>query len=260
MPSTEPTKEMATPLAGRVAIVTGASRGIGRATAEGLASLGAHVVAISRSPGPPVPSDVDSGSIEPLALDIRVSPAVRDAFSSLEDRLGRIDILVNNAGAERVKPLDHVSDDDYDVMLDTNLRGTFHCIRAVLPGMKARREGHIVSVASAAGIRGFADDAVYSASKFGVVGMMDALDEELRPFGVRVTTICPGAVDTELVTWDPPGYRAHFLRPHDVAAAIAYAVSQPPHVAVGLIVVRPFAEPPHSAMLSLETLSELPGR
>jgi 3-oxoacyl-[acyl-carrier protein] reductase len=221
--------------------------------------MGAHVVAISRTPAA-APRDVDSGLIEPLALDIRVEPAVRDALVSLEDRLGRIDILVNNAGAERVKPLAEVTNDDYDVMLDTNLRGAFHCIRAVLPGMKARRNGHIVSVASAAGIRGFADDAVYSASKFGVVGMMDALDEELRPFGVRVTTICPGAVDTELVTWDPPGYRPHFLRPSDVADAIAYAVRQPPHVAVGLIVVRPFVEPPHSPMLSLETLAELPDR
>jgi 3-oxoacyl-[acyl-carrier protein] reductase len=252
--------ERAAPLAGRVAVVTGASRGIGRTTTERLASLGAHVVAVSRSGGPTVPSVGDGGSIEPLALDIRRAPAVREAFAALEDRLGRIDILVNNAGAERVKSLDDVTDDDYSVMLDTNLRGTFQCIRAALPGMKARRDGHIVSVASAAGIRGFADDAVYSASKFGVVGMMDALDEELRPFGVRVTTICPGAVDTELVTWDPPGYRPHFLRPDDVAAAIAYVVSQPPHVAVGLVVVRPFAELPHSAMLSLDTLSELPGR
>jgi 3-oxoacyl-[acyl-carrier protein] reductase len=252
--------DIGTPLAGRVAVVTGASRGIGRATALRLATLGARVTAISRADHKGPAERIGDGSIEPLSLDIRSASAVRDAFAALEERHGAIDVLVNNAGAERVKPLDEVSDDDYAVTVDTNLRGAFHCVRAVLPGMKARRDGHVVSVASAAGIRGFADDAVYSASKFGIVGMMDSLDEELRPFGIRLTTICPGAVDTELVTWDPPGYRRHFLRPDDVAAAIAYAISQPPYVSVGLIVVRPFVEPPHSAMLPLETMAGLPGR
>jgi 3-oxoacyl-[acyl-carrier protein] reductase len=248
------------PLGGRVAVVTGGSRGIGRATALRLATLGARVTAVSRTGQSGPPEMIGAGSIESLGLDIRSASAVNEAFAALEDRHGAIDILVSSAGAERVKPLDEVSDEDYAVTLDTNLRGAFHCVRAVLPGMKARRDGHIVSVASAAGIRGFADDAIYAASKFGVVGMMDSLDEELRPFGIRLTTVCPGAVDTELVTWDPPGYRSHFLRPDDVAAAIAYAVSQPLHVAVGLIVVRPFVEPPHSSMLSLEVLADLPGR
>jgi len=251
-------------LQGRVAVVTGASRGVGRATALRLAAEGATVVGIARSADAlatlPAEAKGLAGSIETVALDIRSPRAVDTAFLDLEQRLGRIDILVNNAGVERVKPLEAVADEDYEAMVETNLRGTFHCIRAVLPGMKARRSGHIVSISSAAGLRGFGGDAVYCASKFGIVGLMDALDEELRPFGIRVTTICPGAIDTSLVTWAEPGYREHFLRPADVAEAIAYAVSQPPHVAVGLLVIRPFVEPPHSDFLTLETLAQLPGR
>jgi 3-oxoacyl-[acyl-carrier protein] reductase len=251
-------------LAGRVAVVTGASRGVGRATAIRLAAEGATVVGIARGADglASLLGEADGlpGSIETTAVDIRSAGAVERAFAGLEQRLGRIDILVNNAGVERVKPLDAVTDEDYEATLDTNLRGAFHCIRAALPLMKARRSGHIVSVSSAAGIRGFGEDAVYCASKFGVVGLMDALDEELRPFGIRVTTICPGAIDTSLVTWAEPGYREHFLQPADVAEAIAYAVGQPAHVTVGLVVVRPFVEPPYSDLLSLETLAELPGR
>jgi 3-oxoacyl-[acyl-carrier protein] reductase len=254
----------AAPLAGRVAVLTGASRGVGRATAVRLASDGATVVGIARGPEglaslPPEAAGL-AGSIETVVLDVRSGDDVDREIRALEERLGRIDILVNNAGVERVKPFDAVADEDYEAMVETNLRGAFHCIRAALPGMKRRRSGHLVSVSSAAGIRGFGEDAVYSATKFGIVGLMDALDEELRPFGIRVTTICPGAIDTSLVTWAKPGYREHFLRPEDVAEAIAYAVSQPPHVAVGLLVVRPFVEPPHSDLLSLDTLAELPER
>jgi 3-oxoacyl-[acyl-carrier protein] reductase len=121
--------------------------------------------------------------------------------------------------------------------------------------MRRRGEGHVLSIASAAGIRGFREDAVYSASKFGVVGLMDALDEEVRSEGIRVTTICPGAVDTTLVTWVDANspYRSRFLRPADVAAAVHFAISQPVNVVVGLLIVRPLVEPPHSEMLSLET-------
>jgi NADP-dependent 3-hydroxy acid dehydrogenase YdfG len=246
-------------LENQVIVVTGASRGIGRATATALAADGATVIAIAR-PSPELTgleaaaTDLP-GSVQTVPIDVRDAKAVARVIGDIEHRHERIDVLVNVAGVERVKSLADVTDDDYEAMVDTNLRGVFHFCRAVLPAMGRRRQGHIVSVASAAGIRGFRDDAVYSASKFGVVGLMDALDEEVRSQGIRVTTICPGAVDTTLVRWVEPNspYRSRFLRPVDVAAAIRFAVTQPAHVVVGMIVVRPLVEPPHSEMLSLDT-------
>ena len=140
-------------------------------------------------------------------------------------------------------------------MVDTNLRGVFNFTRAVIPAMKVRRRGQILSVASVAGIRGFAEDAVYTASKYGVVGFSDALDEELRTTGIRVGCICPGAVATDLAApWLPTDdpRRPYVLQPEDVAGALWYAASQPGHVAVGLVILRPLIEPPHSPMLSAE--------
>jgi len=243
----------------RVILVSGASRGIGRATALALAADGATVIGIARPSEeltelPSLASDLP-GNIEAVAADVRSASDVADAVAAVERRHGRLDVLVNVAGVERVKPLDTVTDEDYEATVDTNLRGVFHLCRAVLPIMRRQQQGHIVSVASAAGIRGFRDDAVYSASKFGVVGLMDALDEEVRSDGIRITTICPGAVDTTLVTWVEPDspYRSRFLAPGDVAAAVRFAIAQPAHVVVGLIVVRPLVEPPHSEMLSLES-------
>ena len=250
-------------LAGRVAVVTGASRGIGRATVLRLAADGAQVVGLARQSADledlAATGDGSTGTIASKACDVRSASEVGTVIAAVEAEFGRIDILVNNAGVERVKPVEAVTDADVDATIDTNLRGTFHAIRAVLPGMRQRHSGHIVSVSSAAGIRGFAEDAIYCATKFGVVGLMDALDEEVRKDGIRVTTICPGAIDTTLVRWvdDDSAYRAHFLRPDDVAEAIAYAVNQPARVAVGLVVVRPFVEPPYSPMLELETMAKL---
>jgi len=254
------------PLAGQLAVVTGASRGVGRATARRLAADGAQVVGLARASG-----DLDdlaakatgtAGAIVSRRCDVRSALDVDGVIAAIEAEFGQIDILINNAGVERVKPLETVSNEDIDATLDTNLRGTCYAIRAVLPGMRRRHSGHIVSVASTAGIRGFSEDAIYCASKFGVVGLMEALDEEVRRHGIRVTTICPGAIDTTLVQWveNESPYRSHFLRPDDVADAIAYAVTQPARVAVGLMVIRPFVEPSYSPMLELETMSRLEAR
>lgn len=250
---------------GMVALVTGAGRGIGRATARRLVAEGATVVAIARNEAElrtladEAAASGGPGTIEPARADVRDSAAMADLIASVEARHGRIDLAVNVAGAERVKPTVSVTDEDYDIQLDTNLRGVFHVVRGVLPGMMARRSGHIVSIASMAGVRGFAEDAVYCASKFGVVGFMDALDEEARACGIRVTTICPGAVDTSLVKWvaDDDPVRAWFLQPDDVADAVLYTVRQPPRVVIGLMYVRPIAEPPYSPMLEPAVLTAL---
>jgi 3-oxoacyl-[acyl-carrier protein] reductase len=246
-------------LAGVVTVVTGASRGVGRATALRFAAEGLTVVAVARDRGRldalAAEASAAGGRVVPMTGDVREASDARRVVDDTERDLGPIEILVNNAGVERVKPLEAVTDADYAEMVDTNLRGVFNFTRAVVPGMKARRRGQILSVGSIAGIRGFAEDAVYTASKFGVVGFSDALDEELRPFGIRVGCICPGAIATDLsAPWLPPDdpRRPHALQPEDVADALWYAASQRAHVAVGLVVLRPMIEPPHSPMLSVE--------
>lgn len=252
-------------LDGAIAIISGASRGVGRATALRLAAEGAKVVAVARDAGALdlVRNTAQErglpGSIVGLVADVRDAAAIRALSASVIGEHGGVDVLVNNAGAERVKPLPDVSDADYDLTVDTNLRGVFHMTRAFLPGMLARRRGHIVSMASMAGIRGFAEDAIYCASKFGVVGFMESLDEEVRSRGIKVTTICPGAIETELLTWlapDDPS-RKHLLLPDDVADAILYALRQPARAVIDRIILRPMNEPPYSPMIDAATMDGL---
>lgn len=240
-------------------MVTGASRGIGRATALALAREGGKVLAVARTAtllaelaeqasGLP-------GQIVPAAADVTQRDQAEAAVTKAIEQFGRIDALVNCAGVELPKPVEEFTDEEYARMLDTNLKAIFYLVRAVVPIMKQQRSGLIVNIASTAGHRGFAGDSVYCASKFGVVGLTDALDEELRPFGIRVSCISPGAADTDLAkgTWSPPDdpYRAHFLRPEDVARAVLFVVSQPPHVTIPRLSILPLVEPPYSPFLPI---------
>ena len=242
----------------QVVIVTGASRGVGRATALRLARDGASVIAVARDEARlHLLRDAFSGdgAVVPLAGDVRSGDTARRAVELALERFGRLDAIVNNAGIERVRPIDEVSDDDYDATLDTNLRGPFNLIRSALQHMKERRAGTLVTIASVAAIRGYPDDAVYTASKFGVLGLNDALEEELRPFGIRVCVICPGAINTDLAldSWSPADdpYRPHYLQPDDVADAVAWVLGLPARVVVGRIILRPLVEPPYGATLPL---------
>jgi 3-oxoacyl-[acyl-carrier protein] reductase len=252
---------------GAIAIVTGASRGVGRETALRLAAEGAVVLAMARDRAAledvarEARSAGTTGAVHAVPLDVRDRASVREAVASRASDPGTVDILVANAGVERVRPLVETSDEDVDVTLDTNLAALIELTRAVLPGMLAHGRGHIVAVASMAGLRGFADDAVYCATKFGVIGFMEALDEEVRARGVKVTTICPGAIDTDLLRWlapDDPA-RRHLLRPPDVAEAILWALAQPPHVVVDRVVLRPFSEPPYGPMIDARTMQRIMG-
>jgi NADP-dependent 3-hydroxy acid dehydrogenase YdfG len=244
----------------QVVIVTGASKGIGRATALVFARARARVLAVARSTNllTQLASEAGGlpGEIIPAPADITRQEEVEAVVKGALSNLGRIDLLVNNAGVEFVGPVESFSDEAYAAMLDTNLKGLFFFTRAVVPVMKAQHAGMIINIASSAGLRGFAEDAVYCASKFGVVGFTDALDDELRQFGIRVCCISPGAVNTELAkeTWSPAGdpYRPYYLQPEDVAQAVLYAAAQPAHVAIESIVLRPMVEPPYSALLPLD--------
>jgi NAD(P)-dependent dehydrogenase (short-subunit alcohol dehydrogenase family) len=242
----------------KVAIVSGASRGIGLCVAAALAQEGSRVFAISRSAPP------ESGEgvrLRAIPADVRSRADVERAVGQVLEEAGTIDILVNNAGVEFFKPLGQTSETEYELMVDTNLRGAFLLTRAVLPTLRAHHSGHLVFINSVSGLRGFSQDAVYSASKHALLGLADSLEEELRPEGIRVTSIFPGATDTALpaASWSPidDPRRTYFLQPDDVAAAVSYALKQPQRVAVSRVVLRPMIEPPYSDFLSVDLARRL---
>jgi NADP-dependent 3-hydroxy acid dehydrogenase YdfG len=244
-------------LDGRVALVTGASRGIGRATALALAEEGATVVALARDRGAldrlALEAEALAGTVEVLRADVRRSGDVARAVGRAAARWGRLDVVVNAAGVYAEGPIDAATDADYALTLDTNLRGAFNVCRAAVPVLREQRSGQIVSLASVAALRGWAQSALYCASKFGVLGLMDSLDEELRGSGIRVATICPGPTATAMTeNWSlPASTRRQLLRAEDVARTVVWVVSQPPHVAVGLVVVRPAVALPYSGFVHI---------
>lgn len=183
-------------LAGRVAIVTGGARGIGRALVNEYAAEGAIVHAIDQfgDEMAAVASAAGSkgGQVKAWSLDLRDDKAVAAAFAEIERKEGRVDVLVNNAGVIYFKPIEATSVEDWDRLLDINLRGPFLCTRAVAPGMKARKSGAIINVSSNAGIKGGNDESAYCASKFGIEGFSRALAIEFRPYNVSVNTVTPG--------------------------------------------------------------------
>lgn len=168
---------------------------------------------------------------------------------------GRVDILVNNAGVEVGGLLLTFDERDFDAVVDTNLKGVFLCAKAVLPSMIERKSGHIINIASVAGLRGWAEDGPYSASKWGVLGLSESLDEEVRKDGIKVTCICPGSVDTSMINkWIAPDdpRRPLLLRPEDIANAVLYAASQPPNVVVNQLVIRTMVETLYSDYLPIK--------
>lgn len=219
--------EPATPLQGRLALVTGPSRGIGAATAARLAALGATVVRVARSAMPPLDRAID------FRADL-ADAAEREAF--LDRMLGEAGlphVVVNNAGAFLLAPLEDTSDALLREQLAINVEAPFAIARRLLPLMRKRGAGRHVLVGSVADQRAFPENAAYSASKFGARGLHEVLVEEYRGSGVQCTLVSPGPTDTTV--WDPfdPDHREGFpgreamLRPDDVADAIAWAVTRP---------------------------------
>lgn len=183
-------------LVGKVAIVTGGARGIGRAVVMKYAAEGAVVHAIDQfgDEMKAVASAARSkgGRIIAWSLDLRDDNEVASTFAEIEQSEGQVDVLVNNAGVIYFKPIEATSIEDWDRLLDINLRGPFLCTRAVAPGMKARRSGAIINVSSNAGVKGGNNESAYCASKFGIEGFSRALAIEFRPYNVSVNTVTPG--------------------------------------------------------------------
>lgn len=234
-------------LSQRTVVVTGASRGIGRAVAVKMAQAGARVFAVARTKGDLQALAAEAkdsnwpGTIEAVTADVTRGEEVERFVHSIEAQAGTIDILVNNAGVGHYAALEELSEEQWDAMLDVNLKGAFLCSRAVLPGMKKRRDGQIINIASVAGITVFPGGGGYSASKWGLVGLTETLREELKPFEVRASVICPGSVQTDFGGTPPKDYS---LRPEDVADIVLYVAAAPRRVIFGQIVMRPLVPAP----------------
>jgi NADP-dependent 3-hydroxy acid dehydrogenase YdfG len=232
-------------LAGKTAVVTGASRGIGLAVARELARAGAWVGMVARTRDALEAAAREAGG-HAIAADVSSPEGVHAVATYVEELLGDApDLLVSSAGAFVLAPLAATAPEDFDELLRVNLRAPFLLARAFLPAMLARGSGHLVHVGSVAGRVAFPENGAYSASKFGLRGMHEVLLAELRGTGVRATLVEPGATDTAL--WDPidpdaradlPA-RASMLRPEDVARAVLFAAAQPRHVQVPFVAVEP---------------------
>jgi NAD(P)-dependent dehydrogenase (short-subunit alcohol dehydrogenase family) len=234
-------KHQAERLAGKVAVITGASRGIGLAIAQALAAEGCALAISSRSPKSLAAASRRVGAKRLLALacDVRSAGSVDAFFAAVRKQFGRVDILVNNAGiAHEMKPVDELSIDAWQDVMATNLTGTFLCTRAALPLM--RTGGVIVNNLSIAATTVFAGLSAYDASKHGALGLTNTLREELRPRGIRVLALITGATDTEI--WQqfmPQADRSTMMRPAAVAAMVVEAIALPPDAPVEEIRMMP---------------------
>ncbi|WP_373512277.1 SDR family NAD(P)-dependent oxidoreductase [Persicitalea sp.] len=234
----------------KIALITGASSGIGKATAQAFAKIGIDLILcgrrqerlteLSEALGPYVKTTT-------LTFDVRDRKAVAAAIESLPAKWQDIDILVNNAGnAHGFGPVDEGDTEDWDAMLDSNVKGLLYITKAVTPGMVRRERGHIVNLSSIAGKQTYANGTVYCASKAAVEALSEGMRLDLTQHGIKVTNIAPGAVETEfsMVRFKGDEARADKvyegfapLLAEDIADSIAYAISAPPHVTIADITI-----------------------
>ena len=241
---------MSQKLNGKVAIVTGASAGIGRGSALGLAREGARLVLTARRQdrlealGAEVRALGSEATI--VAGDARQESTARQSIDTALRTFGRLDILINNAGAGNYKNLVDTSAEEYDELMTTNMRSTFLFTRHAVPVMLKQKEGLVLMISSMAGLYGFAGEAVYCATKFAQVGFAQALDKELRTSGIKVGVICPGGVKTEFALGRGRTERnvadSKMLEPSDVASAVLLACTQSPQSRIIEIQMRTMAE------------------
>jgi len=231
-------------LSNKIAVVTGAGRGIGRAIAIELARAGAKVALAARSKSDlEQTASVVGSSASVFPTDVRDKDQVHALLDQAASVLGPVDILVNAAGLGIFGPVIDFTDEDFATIIETNLRGIFFTCRYVLPSMIARGSGDIVNIASIAGKVGSANRAVYCASKFSVVGFSESLAEEVRQHKIRVSVICPGSTDTSFSTSREGKGREKMLRPENVAEAVLMIVAQQPNSFISEIIMRPTQKP-----------------
>jgi len=240
---------MTSELTGKVAVVTGGSRGIGFSIAQALLAEGAKVFICGRDAKAlqaaleklrsAVPANVDGS-----AADVRSYEDCRKLIRVASERFGGLDILVNNAGVGVFKPVDQLSVEEWDATIQTNLCGVFYCCHEAIPLMRKRGGGYIFNISSLAGVNPIPGGSAYNASKFGLNGFSEAMMQDVRYDGIRVSYIMPGSVDTDF--GGPPGSRAHHtwkLTGEDIAKAVVDLYSFPATSLASRIEMRP-SQPP----------------
>ena len=230
-------------ISGRVVLVTGAGRGIGRSISLALAAAGARVFLTARSADQleDTAREIRAGGHEAecLPVDVSSEDGVEELFLRLKERFGRLDVVVNNAGTGISGPLAEFSAADFDTLMAINARGVFLCCRKAMQMMVPDRSGYIINISSVVGFKGYANQAAYAASKHAVMGITKALAVEAQPHGIRVSAVLPGAVDTGLMDALRPDLdKALLMKPEDVADAVLFLLSLSESAAVDEIYIR----------------------
>lgn len=238
----------------KTALITGATSGIGKATAYEFAKHGINLILCGRRQNRLDALERDlknKTNVTTLNFDVRDKTQVKEAIESLPDDFKQIDILINNAGnAHGLDPIHEGSLDDWDAMMDINVKGLLYVSKAVIPQMTKRKSGHIINIGSSAGKEVYPKGNVYCASKHAVLAITDGMRIDLNPFGIKVSAINPGLVETEFSKVrfknDPiadtvyKGYKA--LQPEDIAEIIYFTISRPAHVNLADILIFPTAQ------------------
>jgi NAD(P)-dependent dehydrogenase (short-subunit alcohol dehydrogenase family) len=234
------------PLSHSLALVTGSSRGIGRAIAVRLASLGAAVAICGRDSNALNDASAQlaglGGRVFTHAADVTRPADVASLVAKTESALGPITILVNNAGIGVFGPAHEKSEEDWDRVLNTNLKSVFLVSKAVAPSMISRKSGDIINISSLAGVNAFKGGGLYCASKWGLQAFSACMAEDLRGYGIRVSTICPGSVATDFSGTDPKD-PTKVLSPEDIAHAVETILTQSPKSFISQLQIRPLSKP-----------------
>ncbi|SFP41685.1 SDR family oxidoreductase [Tranquillimonas alkanivorans] len=243
-------------ITGKVIVITGASSGMGEATARDLAAKGAKVALGARRVErlEAIVSDIKDAGGEAVAVatDVTKCEDVQKLVDTAKEAFGRVDVIFNNAGLMPLSPMESLKIDEWDQMVDVNVKGTLYGIAAALPVFKEQKSGHVINVSSVYGHKAVATGAVYCGTKFAVRAISEGLRQEVKDYNVRVTVISPGAVDTELTSHisEPElgdqvrGFVKDIAVPASTMAdMVAFAVSQPENVDVNEILFRPTVQP-----------------
>ncbi len=231
-----------------VALVTGGSRGIGRATVEALLAQdwAVYFCSLRASALEETQSELENrypGRVFARACDVGNQQQVEDLVAWVDSEAGQIDCLINNAGLGVFASVEELSGDDWRRLIRTNLNGVFYAIRAVAPLMKRQRSGWIINIASLAGRNPFRTGAAYNASKFGLIGLSEASMLDLRPYGIRVAAILPGSVRTDFSHPSPGATDDWKLAPEDIAQTVTDLLAYPDRALPSIIEIRP-SQPP----------------
>jgi NADP-dependent 3-hydroxy acid dehydrogenase YdfG len=240
---------------GKVVVITGASSGMGEAAAKHLSALGATVVLGARRADriEMLAKEIqdNGGKALAIAVDVTQRDQVKKLVDLAVEQFGRVDVLLNNAGVMPLSPMERLNVEEWDTMIDVNLKGVLNGIAAVLPYMKEQKSGQIINTSSVAGHKVFNGSAVYSATKFAVRALTEGLRMEVKPYNIRTTIVCPGAVKTELLEHiteadiqqaNKDYVGAVGISPDSFARVVAFAISQPEDVDINEVIFRPTSQ------------------